>query len=70
MDSDVRLTRKNPELLPLPVPEQIAPETLSEQLAAREIAFPADVPDVVASARDRVITKPRIHDTRVIPSES
>ena len=33
------LTRKNPELLPLPPPEQIATETLAEQPAAREIVF-------------------------------
>ena len=33
------LTRKNPELLPLPPPKQIATETLAEQAAAREIAF-------------------------------
>ncbi|KAH9952624.1 hypothetical protein BC827DRAFT_1274374 [Russula dissimulans] len=33
------LTRKNPELLPLPALEEIAAETLAEQPAAREIAF-------------------------------
>ncbi|KAH9998746.1 hypothetical protein BJV77DRAFT_710343 [Russula vinacea] len=33
------LTRKNPELLPLPAPDQIAAETLAEQPVAREIAF-------------------------------
>jgi len=33
------VTRKNPELLPLPPPEQIAAETPAEEPAAREIAF-------------------------------
>ncbi|KAI0246849.1 hypothetical protein BJV78DRAFT_1286027 [Lactifluus subvellereus] len=50
----VRLTslaRKNPELLPLPPPEQIAAETLAEQPAAREIAFLLGTyPDVVRTA--------------------
>ena len=45
------LTRKNPELLPLPPPEQIATETLAEQPAAREIAFLLGTyPDVVRTA--------------------
>jgi arginyl-tRNA synthetase len=42
------LTRKNPELLPLPAPEEIVAETLAEQPAAREIAFLLGTyPDVV-----------------------
>ena len=45
------LTRKNPELLPLPAPEQIAAETLVEQPAAREIAFLLDTyPDMMRMA--------------------
>ncbi|KAH9968508.1 hypothetical protein BGW80DRAFT_1461893 [Lactifluus volemus] len=45
------LTRKNPELLPLPPPDQIATETLTEQPAAREIAFLLGMyPDVVRTA--------------------
>ena len=45
------LTRKNPELLPLPAPDQIAAETLAEQPAAREIAFLLGTyPDVVRTA--------------------
>jgi arginyl-tRNA synthetase len=33
------LTQKNPELLPLPPPEQIAAETLAERPSARDIPF-------------------------------
>ena len=45
------LTRKNPELLPLPPPEQIAAETLAEQPVAREIAFLLGTyPDIVRTA--------------------
>ena len=45
------LTRKNPELLPLPPPDQIAAETLAEQPAAREIIFLLGTyPDVVRTA--------------------
>ena len=45
------LTRKNPELLPLPTPDQIAAETLAEQPAAREIVFLLGTyPDVVRTA--------------------
>jgi arginyl-tRNA synthetase len=45
------LTRKNPELLPLPPPDQIAAETLAEQPAAREIVFLLGTyPDVVRTA--------------------
>lgn len=45
------LTRKNPELLPLPPPDQIATETLAEQPAAREIVFLLGTyPDVVRTA--------------------
>jgi arginyl-tRNA synthetase len=45
------LTRKNPELLPLPPPEQIATETLADQPAARDIAFLLGTyPDVVRTA--------------------
>ncbi len=45
------LTRKNPELLPLPPPDQIAAETLAEQSAAREIVFLLGTyPDVVRTA--------------------
>ncbi|KAH9963798.1 hypothetical protein BC827DRAFT_1375193 [Russula dissimulans] len=41
----------NPELLPLPAPEQIAAETLAEQPAAREITFfLGTYPDVVRTA--------------------
>jgi hypothetical protein len=49
------LTRKNPELLPLPPPEQIAIETLAEQAAARDRVFVGHVPgrcaDGAADAR-------------------
>ena len=45
------LTRKNPELLPLPPPDQISAETLAEQPAAREIVFLLGTyPDVVRTA--------------------
>jgi len=45
------LTRKSPELLPLPRPEKIAAETLAEQPAAREIVFLLGTyPDVVRTA--------------------
>ncbi|KAI9450849.1 arginyl-tRNA synthetase [Lactarius psammicola] len=45
------LTRKNPELLPLPPPTQIAVETLAEHPAAREITFLLGTyPDVVRTA--------------------
>jgi arginyl-tRNA synthetase len=45
------LTRKNPELLPLPPPEQIGAETLAEHPAAREIVFLLGTyPDVVRTA--------------------
>jgi len=45
------LARKNPELLPLPPPDQIAAEMLAEQPAAREIAFLLGTyPDVVRTA--------------------
>ena len=45
------LTRKNPELLPLPPPAQIAAETLAEHPAAREIVFLLGTyPDVVRTA--------------------
>jgi len=45
------LTRKNPDLLPLPPPDQIAAETLAEQPAAREIVFLLGTyPDVVRTA--------------------
>jgi arginyl-tRNA synthetase len=45
------LTRKNPELLPLPPPADIATETLAEHPAAREIAFLLGTyPDVVRTA--------------------
>ena len=45
------LTRKNPELLPLPPPAEIAAETLAEHPAAREIAFLLGTyPDVVRTA--------------------
>src|SRR5258708_34924634 len=45
------LTRKNPELLPLPPPDQIAAETLAEQSAGREIVFLLGTyPDVVRTA--------------------
>jgi arginyl-tRNA synthetase len=45
------LTRKNPELLPLPPPDQIAAETLTEHPAAREIVFLLGTyPDAVRTA--------------------
>ena len=43
--------RKNPELLPLPPPEQIAAEMLVDKAAARDIAFLLGTyPDVVRTA--------------------
>ena len=45
------LTRKNPELLPLPPSAEIAAETLAEHAAAREIVFLLGTyPDVVRTA--------------------
>jgi len=50
------LTRKNPELLPVPAPEQIAAETLAEQPAAREITF------LLGTYPDEVRTALRTHE--------